>query len=106
VTTAVTGSKWDMVSRETSAQVAGKMMEALYEQNGYVIESLLSTQFDNQRISKDIPVPVAHKIGDADDVKHDVAIVYAESPFLFYPSLRINQAMMRLLKSQMIFMVY
>ena len=27
VTTAVTGSKWDMVSRETSAQVAGKMME-------------------------------------------------------------------------------
>ena len=82
VTTAVTGSKWDMVSRETSAQVAGKMMEALYEQNGYVIESLLSTQFDNQRISKDIPVPVAHKIGDADDVKHDVAIVYAESPFV------------------------
>lgn len=82
MTTAVTGSKWDMVSRETSAQVAGKMMEALYEQNGYVIESLLSTQFDNQRISKDIPVPVAHKIGDADDVKHDVAIVYAESPFV------------------------
>lgn len=82
VTTAVTGRKWDMVSRETSAQVAGKMMEALYEQNGYVIESLLSTQFDNQRISKDIPVPVAHKIGDADDVKHDVAIVYAESPFV------------------------
>ncbi|NQR00885.1 serine hydrolase [Streptococcus suis] len=82
VTTAVTGSKWDMVSRETSARVAGKMMEALYEQNGYVIESLLSTQFDNQRISKDIQVPVAHKIGDADDVKHDVAIVYAESPFV------------------------
>jgi len=82
VTTAVTGSKLDMVSRETSAQVAGKMMEALYEQNGYVIESLLSTQFDNQRISQDIPVPVAHKIGDADDVKHDVAIVYAESPFV------------------------
>ena len=82
VSTAVTGRKCDMVSRETSAQVAGKMMEALYEQNGYVIESLLSTQFDNQRISQDIPVPVAHKIGDADDVKHDVAIVYAESPFV------------------------
>lgn len=41
VTTAVTGSKWDMVSRETSAQVAGKMMEALYEQNGYVIEKFI-----------------------------------------------------------------
>ncbi|HEM6266670.1 TPA: serine hydrolase [Streptococcus suis] len=82
LTTAVTGSRWDMVTRETSAEVAGKMMEALYEQEGYVLESLISTQFDNQRISKDIAVPVAHKIGDADDVKHDVAIVYAESPFV------------------------
>ncbi|MGQ7359376.1 serine hydrolase [Streptococcus suis] len=82
LTTAVTGSRWDMVTRETSAEVAGNMMEAIYNQNGYVLESLLSTQFDNQRISKDIAVPVAHKIGDADDVKHDVAIVYAESPFV------------------------
>ncbi|HFI0423821.1 TPA: serine hydrolase [Streptococcus suis] len=82
LTTAVTGSRWDMVTRETSAEVAGNMMEAIYNQNGYVLESLLSTQFDNQRISKDIVVPVAHKIGDADDVKHDVAIVYAESPFV------------------------
>ncbi|HFI0353400.1 TPA: serine hydrolase [Streptococcus suis] len=80
--TAITGSKWDMVTRETTAEVAGKMMEALYEQEGYVLESLISTQFDTQRISKDIAVPVAHKIGDADDVKHDVAIVYAESPFV------------------------
>ncbi|HFI2447481.1 TPA: serine hydrolase [Streptococcus suis] len=82
LTTAVIGSRWDMVTRETTAEVAGTMMEALYEQEGYVLESLLSTQFDNQRISKDIAVPVAHKIGDADDVKHDVAIVYAESPFV------------------------
>lgn len=80
--TAITGSKWDMVTRETSVQVAGRMMEALYKQNGYVLESLSSTQFDNQRISKDITVPVAHKIGDADDVKHDVAVVYADSPFV------------------------
>lgn len=76
------GNKWDMVTRETSPQTAGLMMEALYQQDGYVLESLLSTQFDNQRISKDISVPVAHKIGDADDVKHDVAIVYADSPFV------------------------
>ncbi|HEM5985215.1 TPA: serine hydrolase [Streptococcus suis] len=82
LTTAVTGRRWDMVTRETSAEVAGNMMEAIYNQNGYILESLLSTQFDNQRISKDIAVPVAHKIGDADDVKHDVAIVYAESPFV------------------------
>ncbi|HFU3843024.1 TPA: serine hydrolase [Streptococcus suis] len=82
IITDVTDSKWDMVTRETTAEVAGTMMEALYEQEGYVLESLLSTQFDNQRISKDIAVPVAHKIGDADDFKHDVAIVYAESPFV------------------------
>ncbi|HFI0462181.1 TPA: serine hydrolase [Streptococcus suis] len=82
VITAKIGSEWSMVTRETSAEIAGKMMEALYIQNGYVLESLLSTQFDNQRISKDISVPVAHKIGDADDVKHDVAIVYAGSPFV------------------------
>ncbi|HEM4054551.1 TPA: serine hydrolase [Streptococcus suis] len=82
VITAKIGSEWSMVTRETSAEIAGKMMESLYIQNGYVLESLLSTQFDNQRISKDISVPVAHKIGDADDVKHDVAIVYAGSPFV------------------------
>ncbi len=91
-----------MVTRETSAEIAGKMMESLYIQNGYVLESLLSTQFDNQRISKDISVPVAHKIGDADDVKHDVAIVYAGSPFVL-SILQINQIMMRLHKLQMIF---
>ena len=26
--------------------------------------------------------PVAHKIGDAYDFKHDVAIVYTDSPFI------------------------
>ena len=29
-----------------------------------------------------IDVPVAHKIGDAYDFKHDVAIVYTDSPFI------------------------
>lgn len=73
---------WDMVSRETTVEDAGNIMEAIYYQNGYVLESLLSTQFDDQRISKDISVPVAHKIGDADDVKHDVAIIYTDEPFV------------------------
>lgn len=80
--TSVIGERWDMVSRETSARLAGEMMEVLYEQDGYVLESLKTTQFDHQRISKDIAVPVAHKIGDADDVKHDVAVVYSDSPFV------------------------
>ena len=57
-------------------------MEAIYQQNGAIIDSLSQTNFDNQRISKDIPVKVAHKIGDAYDFKHDVAIVYANSPFI------------------------
>ena len=50
-------------------------MEAIYQQNGGIIDALSETRFDDQRISKDIPVKVAHKIGDAYDFRHDVAIV-------------------------------
>ena len=32
--------------------------------------------------SRDIDVQVAHKIGDAYDYKHDVAIIYADEPFI------------------------
>lgn len=78
----IVGQKWDMSSRVASAQMAGLMMEALYDQGGYVMESLKSTQFDDQRIPRDLPVPVAHKIGDADDFRHDVGLVYAESPYI------------------------
>ena len=51
-----------------------KMVESL--------NALSETRFDDQRISKDIPVKVAHKIGDAYDFRHDVAIVYTDSPFI------------------------
>lgn len=74
--------EWNMVERVATPQMAGLMMEALYEQDGLAIQILQSTQFDNQRISRDIPVPVAHKIGDADEFRHDVAIVYADQPFV------------------------
>lgn len=80
--TGLTDSEWNMVTRETSAKVAGLVMEEIYLQNGFILESMKETQFDNQRIPKDIPVPVAHKIGDADDVRHDVAVVYTDSPFI------------------------
>lgn len=80
--TSITGQKWDMSSRQASAQMAGLMMEAIYYQNGFVLESLQSTNFDNQRIARDIPTPVAHKIGDAYDFKHDVGLIYADSPFV------------------------
>ncbi|MGT2716027.1 serine hydrolase [Streptococcus respiraculi] len=81
-TTRIAGQKWDMVSRMASAEMAGLMMEAIYHQNGYVLESLSATNFDDQRIARDIDVKVAHKIGDAYDFKHDVAIVYAKEPFV------------------------
>lgn len=81
-TTNIVGEKWDMTSRMASAQMAGLMMEAIYEQAGYVLESLQSTQFDDQRIARDLPVTVAHKIGDAYDYRHDVGVVYTDSPFI------------------------
>lgn len=71
-----------MKKRELSAKAAANIMEAIYHQNGTVIDYLSHTDFDNQRISKDISVQVAHKIGDAYDFKHDVAIVYAGEPFV------------------------
>lgn len=81
-TTRIAGQRWDMVSRMASAEMAGLMMEAIYRQNGYVLESLSTTNFDDQRIARDIDVKVAHKIGDAYDFKHDVAVVYAKEPFI------------------------
>ena len=65
-------------------------MEAIYQQNGGIIDALSETRFDDQRISKDIPVKVAHKIGDAYDFRHDVAIVYTDSPFILAIFLRIT----------------
>ena len=75
-------SDWNMEKRDLTARAAGNLLEAIYQQNGEIISYLSSTQFDDQRISKDISVPVAHKIGDAYDFKHDVAIVYADQPFI------------------------
>ena len=80
--TAIVGQKWDMSSRQASAQMAGMIMEAIYHQSGYILGSLQNTEFDNQRIARDIPVPVAHKIGDAYDFRHDVGVVYTDSPFI------------------------
>ncbi len=71
-----------MKSRKVSAKTAGKMMEAIYKQNGDITNYLSSTDYDNQRISKNISVKVAHKIGDAYDYRHDVAIVYGDTPFI------------------------
>lgn len=73
---------WDVEKRDASAEMAGNVMEAVYQQNGSIIEALSSTKFDHQRIARDLPVKVVHKIGDAYDFKHDVAIVYTNSPYV------------------------
>lgn len=78
----IAGTDIDMKARNMSAKTAANLMEAIYNQNGDIISYLSSTAFDTTRISKDINVQVAHKIGDAYDYKHDVAIVYADEPFI------------------------
>ena len=75
-------TSWNMDKKELTARAAGTLMEAVYRQNGDIINYLSSTDYDGERISKNIDVPVAHKTGDAYDFKHDVAIVYADSPFI------------------------
>lgn len=79
---AVAGTAIDMKARNLSAKTAANLMEAIYKQDGDIISYLSSTAFDATRISRDIDVQVAHKIGDAYDYKHDVAIIYANEPFI------------------------
>lgn len=76
------GTSWNMENRELTSKEAGTLMEAVYNQGGDIINYLSSTDYDGERIAKNISAPVAHKIGDAYDFKHDVAIVYADSPFI------------------------
>lgn len=79
---AIMGDDWDPKEKLISSKMAGKVMESIYNQNGFVLESLTKTDFDNQRIAKGVSVKVAHKIGDADEFKHDTGVVYADSPFV------------------------
>ncbi|HER3001752.1 TPA: class A beta-lactamase-related serine hydrolase [Streptococcus pyogenes] len=79
---ALSGIDWNMEQRLLTSRSAANMMEAIYHQKGQIISYLSNTEFDQQRITKNITVPVAHKIGDAYDYKHDVAIVYGNTPFI------------------------
>ena len=79
---AIMGDDWDPKEKLISSKMAGKVMEAIYNQNGFVLESLTKTDFDNERIAKGVSVKVAHKIGDADEFEHDTGVVYADSPFV------------------------
>lgn len=79
---AISGTTWDMEKRDVSPETIGHVLEALYQQQGFVLDDLSQTDFDDSRISKNISEKVSHKIGDAYDYKHDAAIVYTKSPFI------------------------
>ncbi|MGX7298967.1 serine hydrolase, partial [Enterococcus eurekensis] len=57
------------------------MLEAIYHQGGKLITDLSNTVYDDQRIPKYLPVQVAHKIGDVEDLRHDAGIVYSKNPY-------------------------
>lgn len=77
----ITGN-WD-TDDDMTVKVASDILESLASLDGQeVLTSLSATQFDNQRIPKDLSYRVAHKIGDAYDYRHDAAIVYVNSPYI------------------------
>ena len=43
-----------MLKREASTEMAGNVMEAVYQQNGPIIDALSSTKYDDQRIARDL----------------------------------------------------
>lgn len=78
----VTGRKWNSFSFQASAKDNALLMKAIYQLGGVANEYLTNTIYDNQRIPKYLPVKVGHKIGDVDHYRHDVAIVYANNPYI------------------------
>ena len=94
--TVLSGENWDVTDKLASAKMAGQVMESIYNQNGFVLESLSKTSYDNQRIAKNISVSVAHKIGDADEFKHDTGV-----SLLFLRIIRITIQFLKSLKMSM-----
>ena len=83
-TDSLTGVTWDLKERNASSHMAGIMMERIYKEQGQVYQALKTTQFDDERIPKKLPkdLTIAHKIGDAYDFHHDVALVEAVIPYV------------------------
>ena len=80
----IAGQEWNPKERNASAQMVGKMLEALYNEGGASFNALFDTDFDDVKIKAAIPknVPVAHKIGGADTDNHDAAIIFTSEPYL------------------------
>ena len=94
-----------MDKKELTARAAGTLMEAVYRQNGDIITYLSSTDYDGERISKNIDVPVAHKIGDATTLNM-TSLLFMQILPLFYRFLRIKRAMIKSPQLQMMFMEF
>ncbi len=80
----IAGQPWNPKTREASAAMVGRVLEALYDEGGASFDALLHTSFDSVKIRKGVPaqIPVAHKIGDAGDDNHDAAIVFTAQPYI------------------------
>ncbi|WEV45197.1 serine hydrolase [Streptococcaceae bacterium ESL0687] len=78
------GRKWNLVDRLASSRMSARLMVELHKLNGQSYQALKNTDFDNQRICKYLPgdLEVAHKIGEAYDFHHDVAIVESSRPYV------------------------
>ncbi|MGX7040132.1 serine hydrolase, partial [Vagococcus fessus] len=77
----IVGRTWYSQFNVTAKENA-KLIEAIDAQGGNAVKYLQNTVYDNQRIPKYLPVKVGHKIGDLDDYRHDIAIVYAKEPYI------------------------
>ena len=72
--------KWDLF--HVSAKDNVLLLEQIYKTKGRLINYLSHTNFDNDRLPKYLPVKVAHKIGDVDNLRHDCGIVYTKQPYV------------------------
>ena len=69
-------------AKEFSAKETALLMKEINNQGGQAIQYLKNTDWDNVKIPKYLPVPVAHKIGINGSYNHDVAIVYGNHPYV------------------------
>ncbi|MEO2508384.1 serine hydrolase [Clostridium paraputrificum] len=74
--------KINTFAKEFSAKETALLMRGIYNQGGQAISSLQKTSWDKVKIPKYIPVKVAHKIGINGAYNHDVAVVYANKPYI------------------------
>lgn len=78
----IVGHKLNDFPFRMSAKDLTLIMREVYKEGGNAVKYLKKTEWDNVWIPRDLPVPVAHKIGFVDSYSNDVAIVYAKEPYV------------------------